>query len=105
MKSLMEGKTFEDVHKNALFTRVGIVCVEEVDLLTSISIHVTGSNSNSVPCSVPQGIVWRAAVVNGDVYQPLLSAIVLQHQVGPVVPEGEHHTGLCLCSHRFIKEL
>lgn len=80
------------MHFSFFLTRVGIVCVEEVDLLTSISIHITGCNSNSISCSIPQGVVWRVAIINSDVHQSVLSAIVLQHQVGPIKPEGKHHT-------------
>lgn len=78
---------FKKQHRKAPFTRVGTVGVEEVDLLTAISIHVTGSDANGVSRCVSQGVEGRVAVVNGYVYQSVLRAIVLQHQVGPLVPE------------------
>lgn len=73
----------------SLFTRVGIVCIEEIDLLAPVSVHITGSDSNSVPCCIPQGVVRRVAVIHGDVYELVLIAVVLEHQVGPVIPEEE----------------
>lgn len=83
-------RVFKKQHTKAPFTRVGIVGVEEVDLLTAISIHIAGSDANGVSHSVSQGVERRVAVVNGNVYQPVLRATVLQHQVGPLVPvEGE----------------
>lgn len=88
---------------NARVTRVGVVCVEEVDLLTSVSVHITGGNSNSSPCPVPQGVVWRVTVINCNVYQPVLSAIVLQHQVGPIVPERTHQMAW-FCSKNICKD-
>lgn len=85
-------RVFKKQYTKAPFTRVGIVGVEEVDLLTAISIHITSSDADGVSCSVSQGVEGRVAVVYGNVYQSVLSAIVLQHQVGPLVPEEGERT-------------
>lgn len=90
-------------NENARVTRVGIVCVEEVDLLTSVSVHITSGNSNSSPCPVPQGVVRRVTVIHSNVNQPVLSAIVLQHQVGPIEPERERQKAW-FCSKNFCKD-
>lgn len=80
-------RVFKKEHTKPPFTRVGIVGVEEIDLLTAISIHITSSDADGVSRSVSQGVEGRVAVVNSNVYQSVLRATVLQHQVGPLVPE------------------
>lgn len=70
------------------FTRVGVVCVEEVDLLSSIPVHVTGRDPDGIPCCVPQGVERGVTVIHGDVHESILGTVVLQHQVRPLVPVG-----------------
>lgn len=69
-------------------TRVGIICVEEVDFFPSISIHITGRDPNSVPSNIPQSIIRWGTVIDSNVYQFILSMVVFQHQVRPIVSEG-----------------
>lgn len=74
-----------------LFTRVSVVCIEEVDLLPPVPVYVAGGHPDGVPQGVSQGVEWRAAVIHRYVHQPLLTTVILQDQVRTVVPEnGEH---------------
>lgn len=76
-----------------LFTRVSVVCIEEVNLLPPVPVYVAGSHPDGVPQGVSQGVEWRAAVIHRYVHQPLLTTVILQDQVRTVVPEngsGEH---------------
>lgn len=72
----------------SVVTWEGIVGVEEVDLLSSISIHIAGRHSDSVSLRVSQGVIWRTAVVYGNVYQFVLGTVILQNQVWAVVPKN-----------------
>lgn len=71
-----------------ILTREGIIGVEKVDLLTAIPVNVTGCDPDGVALPVPQRVVGGAALVHCDVHQPLLGPVVLQNQVGAVVPGG-----------------
>lgn len=90
---------------NIIFTRVGIVCIKKIDFFSSISIHIAGGNSNSISCLVSQSIVWRVTVINSNVYQLFLSPVILQHQVGPVVPERKRDFDLFFITNFCIKIL
>lgn len=69
-------------------TGEGIIGVEEVDLLTAIPVDVAGCDPDGVALPVPQRVVGGAALVHRDVHQPLLGPVVLQNQVGAIVPGG-----------------
>ena len=49
---------------------------------------------NSIPLPVPQRIVGGAALIHCNVHQSLLSPVILQHQVGAVVPAGGRGGGV-----------
>lgn len=78
----------------ARLTRKGIVSVEEVDLLSAIAIDVTGCHADGVALPVPQGIVRGAPLILCHVHQPPLRLVVLEHQVGAVVPVSVSR-GIC----------
>lgn len=60
----------------------------------AIPIDVASCDPNGVPLPVPQRIVGGAPLVHRDVHQPLLGPVVLQNQVGAIVPEGERGGGV-----------
>lgn len=67
-------------------TGEGVVGVEEVDLLTAIAVDVTGCHPDGVALPVPQCVVRGAALILRHVHQPPLCLVILEHQVGAVVP-------------------
>lgn len=73
-------------------TGVRIVCVQEVDFLKSVSVYVTGSDSDSISAWVPQCVVRRPCVINSDVYQLFEGGVIFQHQIRSVVPERKCQT-------------
>lgn len=74
-------------------TGKGIIGVEEVDLLTAIPVDVAGCDPDGVALPVPQRVVGGAALVHRNVHQPLLGPVVLQNQVGAIVPGGGRGRG------------
>lgn len=66
-------------------TREGVIGVEDINLLSTVSIDVARCHSDGVALAVSQGVERRAAVVNSDVDKPFLLLVVFQHQVWAVV--------------------
>lgn len=73
-------------HRPAWLTREGVVGVEEVDLLTAIAVDVTGCHTDGVALPVPQCVVWGAPLILCHIHQPPLCLVILEHQVGAIVP-------------------
>lgn len=71
----------------SVVTGEGVVGVEEVDLLSSISIHITGRHSDGVSLQVSKPVIWRTLVVNGNIFQFVLGTVILQNQVWAVIPK------------------
>ena len=71
-------------------TREGVIGVEDINLLPVVSVDVTRRHSDGVALAVSQGVERGATVVNGDVDEPFLLLVVLQHQVGAVVAVDRH---------------
>jgi len=69
-------------------TREGVVGVEEVDLLAAVPVDVAGRHTDGVALPVPQCIVRGTPVVLRHVHQPPPCLVVLEHQVGAIVPVG-----------------
>lgn len=67
-------------------TREGIVGIEEVDLLVAVPVNVTGCHTNGIALPVPQCIVRGARFILCHVHQPPTCLVVLEHQVGAIVP-------------------
>lgn len=71
-----------------ILTGEGIIGIEEVDFLSAVPIDVAGCDPDGVALPVPQCIVRGAALVHRDIHQPLLGPVILQNQVGAIVPAG-----------------
>ena len=69
-------------------TREGVVGVEHINLFPAVSVDVARRHSDGVALAISQGVERGAAVVDGDVEEPLPLLVVLQHQVGTVVTVG-----------------
>lgn len=70
----------------AALTRKGVIGVEEIDLLSAISVNVTGGHTDSVALPISESIVRGAPVIDCNIDQSLLVSVVFQHQVRSVVP-------------------
>lgn len=66
-------------------TREGVIGVEDINLLAAVSVDVARCHPDGVALAVPQGVERRAAVVGGDVDEPFLLHVVLEHKVRAVV--------------------
>lgn len=69
-----------------IHTRKGIICVEKVDLFPAISINVTSCHTNCIALAIPQCIVRGATLIHRKVHQTTPQFVILQHQIGTVVP-------------------
>lgn len=67
-------------------TREGVVGVEEVDLLAAIAVDVAGCHTDGVALPVSQGVVRGAPHILCHVHQPPPCLVILEHQVGAIVP-------------------
>lgn len=66
-------------------TREGVIGVQNINLLPTVSVDVARRHSDGVALAVSQGVERGATVVNSDVEEPFLLLVVFQHQVRPVV--------------------
>lgn len=66
-------------------TGEGVIGVEDINLLAAVSVDVARRHPDGVALAVPQGVEGRAAIVGGDVDEPFLLLVVLQHKVWAVV--------------------
>lgn len=66
-------------------TGEGVIGVEDINLLAAVSVDVARRHPDGVALTVPQGVEGRAAVVDGDVDEPFLLLVVLEHKVRAVV--------------------
>lgn len=73
-------------------TGEGVVGVEDINLLPSVPVDVARCHSDGVALTISQGVERRAAVVNGDVDEPPLLFVVLEHQVWAVVAVNTDNT-------------
>lgn len=69
-------------------TGEGVIGVEEVDLLPPVPINVACCHTNRIALAIPQCIIWGATFIHCKVHQPAPYLVILQHQVGTIVPEG-----------------
>lgn len=58
-------------------TREGVIGVEDVNLLPTISIYVTCCHSNGVALTISQGVERGATVVNSNVDESLPVLVIL----------------------------
>lgn len=71
--------------KRVYCTREGVIGVQDINLLPAVSVDVARRHPDGVALAVPQGVEGRAAVVDGDVDEPFLLLVVLEHKVRPIV--------------------
>lgn len=76
-------------------TGEGVIGVEDINLLPTVPVDVTRCYSDGVALAVSQGVERGATVVNGDVDEPFLLLVVLQHQVWAVVAVNRHQGHSC----------
>lgn len=81
---------FKLVCISVYFTREGVIGVEDINLLSTVSIDVTCCHSDGVALAVSQGIERGATVVNSNVDESLHLLVILQHQVWAVVAVNRH---------------
>lgn len=83
----------------------GVVGVEEVDLLSAVSVHIAGRHSDGVSLRISQAVVRRTALVHRDVHEFVLGAVILQNQVWTVIPDnGQRATALKRGTHETCPE-
>lgn len=86
-------------------TRESVIGVEDINLLPSVSVDVTGCHSDGVALSVSQGVERGGPVVNGDVDEPLTLLVILEHQVWAVVAVNRHQWQDVVCSlHKSVSK-
>lgn len=85
-------------------TREGVISVQDINLLPAVSVDVARRHPNGVALAVPQGVEGRAAVVDGDVDQPLLLLVVLEHKVRPIVAAKAPVESCYLLSERHCQQ-
>lgn len=66
-------------------TGEGVVGVEDINLLAAVPVDVARRHPDGVALAVPQRVEGRAAVVDGDVDEPFLLLVVLEHKVRAIV--------------------
>lgn len=64
-------------HISLYCTREGVVGVEDINLLPTVSVDVARCHSDRVALTVSQGVERGATVVNGDVEKSLPLLVVL----------------------------
>lgn len=88
-------------------TRKGVIGVEDINLLPTVSVDVTRRDADGVSLTVSQGVERGAAVVNSYVDKPPPLLVVLQDQVWAIVAVNReqnqtvtsllHKTVSCIC--------
>lgn len=90
--------------KRVYCTREGVIGVQDINLLPAVSVDVARRHPDGVALAVPQGVEGRAAVVHGDVDEPFLLLVVLEHKVRPVVAVKSPDESRYLLSERHCQQ-